>query len=345
MNWADKVQAVADTRKAANKPVWHLIQKVGQNKSLTQREKEAYLRMLYGSLSDKDVPQILVDEAARYHVGTSFRSSINDLRRVKVHMRRLGLAIFPGGNPKLKDRDFAHSLGVPVPETYAVNSPFDKIELVPKSIIKPIGGSSSMGVMYVDDQLQIHSIKTGKVYASLDDAKPEIHRYNGRISADKWLVEQAILTKLGRPANDFKAYAFYGVSGLFLEIDRSIGGSAKYATYNESGEQLGLGPRYVSFPGNGIPEGLRAYARKLSLAAPVPFLRLDFHSGENGVYLGEITPHPGGTYSGELYDSVDSMLGQYFAEAKARLIIDLLNGKRFPEFQAAYDVEYPESGL
>lgn len=337
MSWTERVQTVADERMAANKPVWDLIHKLNRDKELSSSEKHSYLKALYGSLSDKDVTQALVSEAATYQTGTSFRSSINDLRRVKSRMRKLGMNLFPGGNPKLKDRSFAAALGIPVPKTYSENVSFAKIELIPDSVLKPLQGSSSRGVFYVDQELKLHSIKNSIVYDSLQEAKAEVVEYKNLISANRWLLEEAILTSSGQPANDFKVYAFYGVAGMFLEIDRRQGSTTKYTTYDHSGRQIELGPGYLSVSGSGIPQGLRTMVEKLSSAAPVPFLRLDFHHGEKGIYLGEITPHPGGTYSGELFEDVDNMLGQHFADAKARLYVDLLNGKRFPEFRAIYE--------
>lgn len=338
MSWPKRVQEVADARTAANKPVWDLIDGLNKDENLSSAEKQEYLSALYGSLSDKDVTQALVSEAAAYQVGTSFRSSINDLRRVKSRMRKRGLNIFPGGNLKLNDRAFAAALGIPVPNTFAEDVPLAEIELISDSVLKPMRGSSSRGVFYVDSSLRLHSIKTSKTYASVHEARTEISEYKDRISANRWLLEEAILTSEDRPANDLKVYAFYGVAGMFLEIDRHFQSGPKYATYDHVGHEIELGPAYQSFSGSGIPGGVRAMVEKLSLAAPVPFLRLDFHHGKKGTYLGEITPHPGGTYSGELFESVDKMLGHHFSEAKARLYADLLNGKVFPEFRLSYGV-------
>jgi hypothetical protein len=338
-SWAERVRAAVQARQAANEPVWDLIDAINREKGLLPEDRDAYLGALYGVLSDKDVTQSTATQSAQFDMGTSFRSHINDLRRVKARLRGLGLSIFPGGNPKLKDRAYANSLGVPVPQTYVENIKLQEIQIIPGTIIKPVSGSSSLGVFFVDAQGKIHSIRTSETYESLDEASAEIDKYKDQISSNRWLVEEAILASTGKPAHDIKVYAFYGKPGMFLEIARGAGRTAKYATFDENGSQIGLGPRQESFPGTGLPEEIYTYVTKLSLAAPVPFLRLDFHKGADAVYLGEITPHPGGTYAGQLYENVDAMLGQHFADARARLIRDLLRGKKFPEFQAAYEVE------
>lgn len=250
----------------------------------------------------------------------------------------LGTTIFRGANPKLKDRSFAESLGVPVPKTYQQAVPLSELRLIPDTIVKPVSGAASKGVFYVDRDLKLHSVISSKSYNSLADAKEEVERFRKSISSNKWIVEQAILSESGTPANDFKVFAFYGKIGMYLEVDRANSRRARYAFYDADGNTLDYGPKYKNstFPGTGVPSRIAEYAITLSQAAPVPFLRLDFHDGNNGLFLGEITPHPGGTYANEQHDSVDRMLGEYMADAKARLYIDMLNGKEYTEFRDAY---------
>lgn len=338
MNLPERISEATSRRMKANQPIWELIAEVKSDSTLDKASREKQLMKLYSVLSDQDVLEKTANDTLIYDVGTSFRSSINDLRRTKHRMRALGTTIFPGGNPKLKDRAYAQSLGVPVPKTYQQHVPLAEITLLPRSILKPVSGAGSTAVFFVDDSLCLHSMKTSRTYSTLDDAKVEINKFRKKTAPNKWILEEAILSDSDSPASDFKAYSFYGVIGLFLEIDRFTKSGNSLAAYNNSGEQIELGPKYKSFPGTGLPEGIREMSLKLSLAAPIPFLRFDFHHGKNGVYLGEITPHPGGTYSGDLHQNIDRMLGEHFADAKARLYIDLLNGKTFPEFRKAYDV-------
>lgn len=340
MEWAEQVRKATRKRIDANRPIWNLIKEVKKSSELSKNEKENFLAELYGSLSDKDVPAGLVSEAQNFNVGTSFRSSITDLIRTKRRMRQLGVNILHGNNPKLKDREFARALGVPVPKTYACEVELSEIPLVAQSIVKPVRGSSSKAVFYVDEALQLHSVRSSKKYWSFDEAASEISGYKSSISKDSWLAEEAILDSSGKPANDLKIYAFYGKAGMFLEIDRNSAPQPLNATFDDTGHPIRLGPTYKTFQGTNLPTEAWEMAEVLSLAAPVPFMRLDFHHGANGLRLGEITPHPGGTYAGQLFDSVDKMLGRHYADAKTRLIIDLLNSKEFSEFKSIYDVSY-----
>jgi hypothetical protein len=338
MDLSDRVTEAVKNRVHANYPVWKLIDEIKKDNTLKREERVKHLAQLYGVLSDKDVLERTANDVLEYSVGTSFRSNITDLRRTKHKMKSLGTNIFPGGNPKLKDREFASKLGVSVPQTYQKNVPLHDIVLRPKSIIKPVSGAGSSGVFFIDESLRFHSMKTSHIHETLQDAQTEIRRFRKKSAPDKWISEEAILTLDNKPASDMKVYSFYGAVGLVLEIDRATRSSNALAAYTASGKQIELGPKYRSFSGSGLPEGIMELSEKMSLAAPVPFLRLDFHNGAKGPYLGEITPHPGGTYSGDLNDDVDKMLGELFADAKARLYIDLLNGKTFPEFRQVYDV-------
>ena len=295
------------------------------------------LRELYQSLTSEDLRERDIYEARRYEVGVSYRAGVLEVQRVKKAMNQYGLSIFPGGNPKIKDRAFASALGVPVPITYQQSVPLSSILLRPNTILKPVEGAASKGVFYIDKNLDLRSVKSSKTYPTIYKAREEIANYSGSISGDRWILEQAILDKDGDPANDFKVFAFYGVAGMFLEIDRYTYRETRYATYDGNGDQIERGGKYVSFKGSGVPNELYALAERISLASPVPVLRLDFHHGADGLYLGEITPHPGGTYFGSQSEEIDRMLGRYLDDAKARLVADLINGKQFPEFFNAYE--------
>src|SRR5699024_1464696 len=133
MDLSHEVETVIKARRAANQPVWNLIKQVKSDTSLSADERRSYLVKLYSSLSDRDLQERNAADSLTCDVGTSFRSGINDLRRTKQRMRQLDVELFPGGNPKLRDRAFAESLDVPVPKTFAAGLPLEQIELVPES--------------------------------------------------------------------------------------------------------------------------------------------------------------------------------------------------------------------
>lgn len=336
MGWQDRVDELSKKRLDANGPVWDLISKIKEDRSLRAETQERYLAKLYNALSDKDVRQEMVMDSTKFEIGTSFRASLNHLRRTKDFMHRYGTSLFPGDNDKEKDRIFGGLLDIAIPENFQLDVPLKHIELVPQSILKPLIGTSSFAVFYVNHDLRLRSVRTARNYESLEEAYGEIRRFGEHISSNRWVVEEAILGPTGEPANDFKVFSFYGTVGMALEIDRTSSQQPRIAAYDENGNHIKRNLLEHTFKGSGIPSGAYEIADKISLASPVPFLRIDFHIGEDRIYLGEITPQPGGMHADRIYENLDRSLGRHFAEAEARLYIDMLDGKPFSEFREAY---------
>lgn len=338
MGWQERSDEAIRTRLAANEPIWELVKKIKRDPSISTKKRNRYLDALYSSLSDKDIRQNIVGDVEKFEIGASFRAGLNDLRRTKKHMMDSGVRLFPADNDKLQDRAFASALNIPVPKTYVYGVTLEDVELIPGTVLKPLVGSSSIGVFYIDEQYKLYSLKTGRMYASLQEAQTEVRPYTRIISADSWVVEESIRGVSDKLANDLKVFSFYGELGMFLEIDRADPAELRYATYDDTGQVIKRRDGERTFGGSGIPDDVRDFSTRISLASPVPFLRIDFHYGVDGVFLGELTPQPGGVHAGALYEELDRRLGRYFARAKARLYIDLLNGKSFPEFRENYGV-------
>lgn len=317
------------------KEIWRLIRTIQRDPSLSLSEKDLSLSALYEVLSYKDIKQHFVMDGIKHDIGVSFRSSMANMMRVKRRLKDIDHSIAPGGNDKQADLAFAEHFGVPTPKTYSKNVPTASLALEPGTIIKPTSGANSRGVFLVNGDRSLFSIKTQEVYPTLDEASAELA---SPLDRTRWIVEQAILDKHGVLARDMKIYMFYGFPGLFIEIERGTGsgGRSRYATYNHEQKPVVVNNRYEMMEGSGVPSDVLPYAETLSLNSPVPFLRLDFLSGTTGSYLGEITPHPGDTYAGDLRDQVDRKLGEYFLEAEARLFADLLAGKQFDAYLSIY---------
>lgn len=323
--------------------IWKLIRRTQRDSSLSYEEREANLAKLFAPLSLKDVRQTFVMDAIRHDVGVSFRSSMAGMMRKKRRLRRFGYDVAPGSNDKDRDLRFGASLGLPTPRTLQHAVIMSEVTVVRETVIKPVSGANSRGVFFVDEDARINSIRSGKRYFTLEDAAQEL----GSSSASaRWIVEEAIVGVDGTPARDFKVYMFYGVPGLFLEIDRShsSAGRNRYAGYTRDEVRRDISPNHLPMEGSGVPPGVTDMARTVSLHSPVPFVRVDFLVGANGCYLGEVTPHPGNTYAGDLYEDIDRELGDLFLEAEARLFIDLYNGKRFDTYDNCYrPAEYSEA--
>ena len=304
------------------------------------------LRQLYACLSPRDVPESLMMDYRMHGGGCSLAASVNHLIRLKNALSKVGIKnLARGDNPKDKDRFFAKNLNVPVPEIYGDNYQIESIPIIPETIVKPYSGCAANGVFYVNCNLQICSVNSGKYYTSVyEGVNSEVIAKSKRVSFDRWVVEQAILNDAGRIAHNLKVFSFYGKVGLFLETAFPGGdgeGKIKKSAYDESGNDVELRFNGTGLSGTGIPKQAYDYSNLISLASPVPFLRIDFLWGSDDLYLGEITPHPGSIYKdGVMTPELDLVLGKLFIEAEARLFKDLLQGKSFDHYREIYEANW-----
>lgn len=338
MDYRQQIELAQKNHEDALTDLWRLIRDVKRDTSLNASTRRNYLTALYSPLSTKDLRGFFVSDSNKYDIGVSFRSSIGNMRRFKSRLRSYGWELAPGTNSKVRDREFGQRLGLRVPETYARNVVLEDLPILANTIVKPMSGAGAKGVMYVDASRRLHSVQSGRAYDSFSEASAEMRSANRLGLPTRWLAEEAVLSANGEPANDMKVYMFYGEPGIYLEIARRAGarGQDLYAVHDATHRSISLGPKVSSFEGNGVPDDVLEKARRISLASPVPFLRVDFHMGATECVLGEITPHPGGTYAGDLHDDVDRRLGELFIEAEARLFVDMLGGKAFEVYQEVY---------
>lgn len=323
---------------AAKSDLWRCISELKKAKELDRADRKKLLKSAFSPLSVKDIRPRFAMDLERYDIGVSFRSSLAHTRLWKKSLKKEGVMIAPGGNSKSADRRFAIRLGIPVPEIYQENATFYQISLRPNTVLKPEEGSAAKGVFYITDDLQLLSFSTQHSYSSLNEASAELKSDKLRDSP-VWKLEQAVTSDNGELSHDFKVWSFYGRLGVVQEIKRdpySPGGNQFYYHRPEGGEFRMNGVR-KRLESSGFPSVLLDYAEKVSLASPVPFLRIDFLASQDKVFLGEITPHPGGTYAGQLFDAADKELGEMYYEAEARLYLDLIRGKEFPEYFDSYE--------
>src|SRR5690625_4178471 len=118
MGWQDRIDIATSKRLESNKPIWDLVAKVKRDRSISRSKQNRYLSVLYASLSDKDVPQAIVQDVVEFEIGTSFRASLNRSRRTKEYIRHHGKDIFPGDNDKMKDQAFGKLFGITTPITH-----------------------------------------------------------------------------------------------------------------------------------------------------------------------------------------------------------------------------------
>lgn len=299
------------------------------------------LLKLYRALDPRDLGTLMMSDYRNAGGGVSFSQQINRLILLKSELSEIGVQnLAPSSNLKDRDHSFAKNFGVPVPKHYGLFDSWREIPLIPNTIVKPYVGSSSNGVFFVNEEKHIHSVKNGVCYFSLEEAivSEDIEK-NINVSFDKWIVEQAVIGQGGGIAPNLKVFSFYGECAMFLEVlfPTAMSEKTRKSACDSAGRRLKLAFEGEEEAVPVIPDEARRYCECISLESPVPFLRIDFLKGHDGLYLGEITPHPGPIYrGGDLTPELDQELGRAYLRAEARLYRDLLNGKQFDTYRQVY---------
>lgn len=335
------IESTVAGHKNALRRLQSTLQEVRLSQAISEGDRRRMLSALYAQIGMKDVKQEFVLDVEAYDVGVSFRAQMVRLMHLKERLHSLDCTISPRENDKMRDRAFAEGFDIPTPRLLFHDLPTSEVSPEPDSIIKPMVGESSRGVFYVRPDSCLMSLKTRNVYPNFPEAVAEYERWTRANRDPRWIGERAVLDENGVPARDIKVFMFYGKVGLYREIVRfqdGVSGTLAVA-YDENGRRVAY--RDSDDPDHyaDIPEGIDALATRISLASPVPFLRVDFLAGADGPVLGEITPHPGGIYAGDAYDDIDRRLGRMFLEAEARLAVDLLNCKDFGDYFRAYGID------
>ena len=238
---------------------------------------------------------------------------------------------------KVSGLEFAKQLGLKTPE-YKLGLKIDKVSRQKGIVIKPNVGSGSKGVYLVMELNKIWSVSDLRELSSWNEMVDDIHKKlaKGFIKEDNFNIERLIYDdpKNYIPAHDLKFYSFYGEIGEILEIRRHPKKELWHWTPDRE-----IFPAVHNYPieaARGVKEEHIELAREISLRIPVPFIRLDFLYGHDGLYLNEFCTFSGGAGGTTLepnYPMVDRKFGNMFLKAEARIMEDLLNGKTFKELR------------
>lgn len=233
---------------------------------------------------------------------------------------------------KLTAYQYAADLGLDIPITRLHAVSHRDLQLSPGTVVKPLDGNMSKGV-YIVGKDDIVDLPRNMTLPSRDALRQNIAHdvSSGDVAEDAWIEERLVYSDHdpSAPARDIKFYCFYGVVGLALETVRSPG--VQRCWYGSDGQRTRTG-KYTNrlFAGNGIPDGYMELAQRISLTVPAPFLRIDFLASPEGPVLNEFTPKPGG--ASQFSAGTDVRLGKLMVASSGRLHTDLVNGKKFPEF-------------
>lgn len=149
--------------------------------------------------------------------------------------------------------------------------------------------------------------------------------------------------------DDVKVYCAYGkVLHVMLRrmpqhADTTV---AQYRYVDEKGQDLGkvTPARQVSalVP---VPTNLEEIVRvsqMLSLAVPLPFVRVDLYDLPEGVLFGELTVNPGGMQ--RFRPEHSSWMAAEWEQAEARLQTDLANGRPYAAVMGSHSVDHVPEG-
>jgi acylphosphatase len=225
-------------------------------------------------------------------------------------------------------------------------------------VIKPVQSTASRGValFYADDDIRI--VRDNVRFTSWESYREHVmtellHDPQARPSGvkDRWILEELILEDVPNrvPARDLKFFCFYGRVGLILEMTR--GDSVNITRWTAEGENVtsdtGMDSDNESWVGDGVTQEQIREIEEISRHIPVPFIRIDMLLGEKGMVLGEMTPRPG--QWDRMNRHWDRRLGEEYVRARARLVKDLMEGKRFDLFlslqqgESSTDIQHPFS--
>ena len=297
-------------------------------------KKHVLYEKIFQGLKIEEIPEFMIrsgltDEPIPLTNVASFRANLN------IRMRKQQHQMLPEWyfDDKRTSYEFVKSLGVTIP---FVDDTHYTIESIPKRteiVIKPVDAAGARGVYLVHDIDDIFDVRNSIPIRNWEDLQLSMQKdlETGAVERDEWMVEQLIYENKAEkvPARDVKFYCFYGKVGIILEIIREP--EVRHCWWTADGKRVSAGKYDESlFAGLGVSEEELKMAEDLSKQIPAPFIRIDFLKGENGLVFGEFTPKPG-NYD-EFDDETDRLLGDYFLEAEAKLINDLIEGKQFENY-------------
>jgi hypothetical protein len=260
----------------------------------------------------------------------SYRYKLEELRRRHAGLKALGVKDpVEAINDKYRAYEFADRHGIDHPRVYGSYESVDQVlwdDLPEKFVLKSRYGSSNHGVKALvrDEGGRFHDLLRSRTWTidEIVDHQRELEE-EGSVSRTLFAEELIVLPGEMKIADDWKFYTFYGVVGLCMQRDVWASphlGDWKFKFWDPEWKDMGtvkyadrIDPHLLP-PRD--PEGLSAFAARVSELIRRPFMRIDVFEADRGPVLGEFTPRPGPP---ELFTpEVDESLGRLWEEAEHR---------------------------
>ncbi|WP_059102762.1 CapA family protein [Shouchella shacheensis] len=327
--------------------LFHYYQKFNKNKSVSQDKEK--LRLLADVVEKRHMSHNFLKKFERKKIPVTNSLSFQDIMVERSAMRKLGYRDYAWSiDRKTKAQIFADSIGLRRPKSDHTIYRFDEIKGTEGPIVvKPVHSTGSKGVYLIFNNDTILSAFNGKYLSNWGEIEAEMRgdleavkqgsSNKKQLLKDEWFVEELIMKSPNstEPPLDFKFYCFYGELLFVLEANRED--SSQFSTWDAEGNFIKTGWKDENVrPGVGFSQEDAEIAKKASLEIPSPFVRFDMLKGHDGLVFGEATPRPGGFH---LFNKeYDRKLGQAYKEAEARLLRDLLRGKKFEAFTKHFKI-------
>jgi hypothetical protein len=220
----------------------------------------------------------------------------------------------------------ADAAGVPIPRriydaVHYVDIGWSKLPSA--VVIKPVWGAGTAGVRVLTrdnsgwDSGWFEAL-SGRIWTTRELVQShESLIQEGLVSRD--LIIEEKVGSGAEPPPDWKFFTFQGEVELVQESVQT--GGTRFCFYDLEWRRLKkvhyLKVSDWSLPGPVFPERLLDAARKVSIAVPLPFVRVDLYEQDGRVLLGELTPYPGQRMFRPTWDL---KLGRAWEMAEARLL-------------------------
>lgn len=220
---------------------------------------------------------------------------------------------------KLGGREIARRAGVettPIIQGPLPAADIDWDTLPERFVVKPIWGSAREGVLLLIRRADGFDELLRGSPMTLPEVQQELTTVAGEVIVERFVGEQ------GAPPDDWKCYTFNGNTELVLQIRRRPDGNL-YRWYdsgwNDAG-QVEYGMHCSDeLRGPANPDALMDAARRLSVEATIPFVRVDLYESGDSVVFGELTPRQSVVHRCHL--RWDEQLGRAWERAECELAL------------------------
>lgn len=239
-------------------------------------------------------------------------------------------------------RGFGDVIGIQTPKIYQTALIENiKIDEIPADfVLKPSFASASIGVRLFrrNDSLFYDIVRgTTHTWSEIVESFIEVCKLYPKASEYNCIIEELLYDHEGNtPPEDIRFYCFQGEIGLIHMDEHLKQGKPNssffhgdFESFPDLFERFKIAEKAAHLENiieASLPKGwkeLLTVAKRVSVAIPSPFARVDLYDTPKGIYLGEITLTPGTFYYKDrkiMSDSEDERLGKMWLDSEKRMI-------------------------